>query len=148
MDETIVRLNILSSFIMHAKLHNNYRCYVSEFIYHYVLKSKNIAWFKLFIKNWICLDPICLREEWLIGNDQWWPHLCSYNYIQIFKRVGWVLFVYFYFWLACNFKWTVQLFLVVINSHFMIVQIALPSGLKTNYIFLDRYYLYDWEVPY
>ena len=28
MDETIVRLNIFSSFIMHAKLHNNYCCYL------------------------------------------------------------------------------------------------------------------------
>ena len=51
-------------------------------------------------------------------------------------RLGFILlflyFVYFIFcfWLACNFKWTVQLFLVVINSHFMIVQIALPLGWK------------------
>ena len=56
--------------------------------------------------------------------------------------MGWVGFIllflfYLFFWLACNFKWTVQFFLVVINSHFMIVQIALPPGLKTNYIFLD-----------
>ena len=59
--------------------------------------------------------------------------------------VGWVGFYSFIFifcfWLACNFKWTVQLFLVVINLYFMIVQIALPPGLKANYIFLDRYYL-------
>ena len=52
---------------------------------------------------------------WGMVNWQWQegPHLCLYNYIQILKKVGRGFFS-FSFWLACNLKWTVQLFLVAI----------------------------------